>query len=258
MMNYRLVIIFSGTLLCLSTVTIISHQSIVLSPEEIYSESATKGIGYDYVSVADEDSYDDMNEFFDTVGMDHMSRAINPSVIMALLNLFGIPKILELPFFLKSNILVKRSLLDQPLFEPKQAQYPGKWVVGTALFARKINRSNFTKNSDRLDSYLSLAEALFIQRLENAIANISEVASIPPIDIAKIFSLFENMTVEERQIGFMIHCMKRWRYTKLRVMAPLYWLESNFSLTKREQDAVAEEFGQEDKAFRKAHFISDK
>jgi len=258
MMNYQLTIIFSGTLLCLSTITIFSHQSVVLSSEETYAESVTKGIGYDYVSVADEDSYDDMNEFFDTVGMDHMSRAINPGVIMALLNLFGIPKILELPFFLNTNILNKRSLLDQPLFEPKRAVYPGKWVVGAALFARKINRSNFTKNSDRLDSYLSLAEELFIQRLENALTNISGVASIPPINIAKIFSLFENMTVEERQIGFMVHCMKRWRHTTLRVMAPLYWLESNFSLTKREQDAVAEEFGQEDKAFRKAHFISDK
>ena len=95
-MNYQLTIIFSGTLLCLSTITIISHQSSVVSPEETYSESVTKGIGYDYVSVADEDSYDDMNEFFDTVGMDHMSRAINPGVIMALLNLFGIPKIFDL------------------------------------------------------------------------------------------------------------------------------------------------------------------
>jgi hypothetical protein len=56
--------------------------------------------------------------------------------------------------------------------------------------------------------------------------------------------------------------MKRWRYTTLRIMAPLYYQESNFSLTPEEQDAVAEEFGsldpEQEKAFRKAHFISDK
>lgn len=70
------------------------------------------------------------------------------------------------------------------------------------------------------------------------------------------------MTVEERQAGFMLHCMKQWRRTTLRVMMPMYYLESNFSLTQDEQDEVARELGaqdpEEEKRFRKAHFISDK
>lgn len=262
MMNYRITIMISGTLLCLYSIAIFSNQLINSPLNTINGELATKVFEQDYVSFDDEDSYDTMNEFFDTVGIDHISRAIDPSDIMTLLNLFGIPKILELPFFLRTNILNKRSLLDQPLFEPKQAQYPGSWITGFSLFARKINRSNFTKDSDRLDSYLSLSEELFIQRLEDVIENINTAIPIPMINIAKIFSLFENMTVEERQIGFMLHASKRWRATTLRIMAPLYWLESNFSLTEDEQDAVAQELGrmepEEEKAFRKAHFISDK
>lgn len=262
MMNYRLKVIFSSTLLCLSSLTIFPHQTAALPSTDDYYEAATRSFDYDCVSLDDEDSYEDINEFFDTVGMDHMSRAINPVQVMMLLNLFGIPPILELPFFLHTNFLNKRPLVDQPIFEPDRAEFPGKWVVGTHLFAHKIMRSNFTKTSDKLNSYLAISEALLIERIEAAIESINTINPIPPIDIAKIFSLFENMTVEERQVGFMLHCMKRWRYTTLRVMAPLFYQESNFSLTPDEQDAVAEELGaldpEEEKAFRKAHFISDK
>jgi len=242
----------------------LSSQSASVSVLDSSGEGLTRGIDYDIVSFDDEDGYQDMNEFFDTVATDHISRAINPVDIMILFNLFGIPNILELPFFLRTNFLNKRPLLDQPIFEPDraQSQFPGKWVVGTSLFARKATRSNFTKDSDKLASYLSLSEELLIRRLQDAIESIKKISPIEDIDVAKIFSLFENMTVEERQAGFMVHCMKRWRYTTLRIMAPLYWQESNFSLTPQEQDAVANEFGsmepEEEKAFRKAHFISDR
>ena len=83
-----------------------------------------------------------------------------------------------------------------------------------------------------------------------------------PIDVAKIFALFENMTVEERQVGFMFHCMKRWGKTTFRLLLPIFYQESNFSLTKQEEDAVAEELGAQDPEqadeFNKQHFISDK
>jgi hypothetical protein len=74
------------------------------------------------------------------------------------------------------------------------------------------------------------------------------------------------MTVEERQVGFMFHCMKRWHKTTFRLMLPIYYLQSNFSLTQQEQDEVAETLGpilgtmtpEEADIFNKAHFISDK
>ena len=249
MMDYRFKIIVSGALLCLSNMMLFSSDLATVS----------RGFDFDLVSFDDEDNYD-IDSYLVTAGTDHISRAVNPVDVMVLLNLFEVPAVLQTPFFLKTNFLNKRTELDQPIQEPKraQSQYPGKWLVGVNAYVRKTNRSNFTKNSDRLDSYLSISEEVFIQRLENVIERVNELNPLPEIDVMQIFSLFENMTVEERQAGFMLQCSKRWRYTTLRVMAPLYYLESNFSLTKEEQDAVAEQFGEEDKAFTKAHFISDK
>lgn len=217
---------------------------------------------FDSVSFDEEDDYQFMNEYLDTTGMDHMSRAIDPVNVMVILNLLGVPTILQEPLFLHTNILNKRSLLDQPIFEPDRAEFPGKWVVGTSAFARKTTRSNFTKGSDKLDSWIALSEVSLITKLERAIENVNMLSPGFELEIAKIFSLFENMTVEERQIGFMTHCMKRWKNVTLRVMMPIYYLESNFSLTKEEQDEVARVLGalepEEEKRFRKAHFISDR
>src|ERR1700722_17177314 len=155
MMNHRLKIVIFSTLLCFSGGPLLSHQN---PPSLInnHGEDATKNLDFDWISFDDEDGYQDMNEFFDTVAMDHMSRAINPVDVMMLLNLFKIPPILQFPFFLHTNFLNKRSLFHQPIFEPDRPEFPGKWVVGSSLFARKAYRSYFTKDSDKLSSYLAI------------------------------------------------------------------------------------------------------
>ena len=261
MMSY-LIRLSCTVLLLSSTVSLfLPHQ--VYADENSYLEDSTRDFDFDFdmISLDDDEDYQLM-EYLDTAGMDHISRAINPIDIMNILNHLGVPQILEEPVFLHTNILNKRSLLDQPIFEPDRAEFPHSFVVGASAFAHKINRSNFTKHSTKLKSYVALTEAALIEKLQSTINATNQLSPGISIDVAKIFSLFENMTVEERQIGFMLHCMKRWRNTTLFLMMPIYYLESNFSLTPNEQDLVAQELGvmdpEEEKAFRKAHFISDK
>jgi len=237
-----------------------ASECSIFQEEELYD---SRNIEFaDDVFFDDEDSFDFINEYLDTTATDHVSRAIDPIEIMTILNLLGIPSILELPFYLRTNIIHRRSLLDQPIFEPDRAEFPKPTVWGLSFFVRKTDRSNFTKNSTKLSSYISLTEEILISRLENSVGEIAKMFPQFDIDVEKIFNLFENMTVQERQTGFMLHFMKRWHKTTFRIFFPLYYFENNFSLTKREQDAVAEEFGrltpEEEKAFRKAHFICDK
>lgn len=260
MMFFFLKLLLSGLLLCSAYVPIQSFQES--SEHDHFAQTKDFDFDFDSVSFDEEDDYLFMNEYLDTTGMDHISRAINPIAIMVILNALGIPQVLQEPLFLHTNILNKRSLLDQPIFEPDRPEFPGKWVVGLNAFARKTTRSNFTRTSDRLDSWLALAQDSLISKLERAIERANVLSPGIDIDVDKIFSLFRNMTVEERQVGFMIHGMKRWRNVTLRIMAPLFYQESNFSLTKKEQDEVGKELGvlepEEEKRFRKAHFISDK
>jgi len=241
---------------------IMSLFSLSITTPVKTTENNIPSFQFDDIFFDEEDDQLFNTEFLDTVGTDHITRKINPEDIMFILNEIGAPELLQTPFFLHTNVLNQRNLLDQPVFEPDRADYPGKTIIGISPFVRRKNRSNFTKNSTKLSSYISLTEELLISRLENAIGKILEFFPQYDIDIAKIFLLFDNMTVEQRQAGFMLHGTKRWNKTTLRIMAPLYYLENNFSLTKKEQDAVADEFGtmnpEEEEVFRKKHFISDK
>lgn len=258
MMLYSLKLLFFSLLLCTIYPIILSNQIGVADNNQMM---AKKDFDFDTVSFDEEDDYQFM-EYLDTAGADHISRAISPATIMAILNQLQVPTILQEPLFLHTNVLNRRSLLDQPIFEPDRAEFPGKFVVGASAFANKINRSNFTRGSDKLKSYVALAEASLIAKLQNTINLANDFSPGLNIDVATIFALFENMTVEERQVGFMFHLMKSWRHVTFRIMMPIYYLERNFSLTKKEQDAVAEELGavdpEEEERFRKAHFISDK
>jgi len=259
MMLYPLKLLLSFVLLCSAYSTTLSFEESSVDNDQ---STEIRDFDFDSVSFDEEDDYQFMNEYLDTTGIDHISRQINPVDVMVILNLLGVPTILQEPLFLHTNILNKRSLLDQPIFEPDRPEFPGKWVLGVNAFARKTTRSNFTRGSDKLESWLALTQASLIAKLEDAIDSANMLSPGADVDIAQIFSLFENMTVEERQVGFMLHCMKRWRNVTLRVMAPLYYLESNFSLTKEEQDEVGRVLGvlepEEERRFRKAHFISDK
>lgn len=266
MMFYPLKILFSGLLLCsIYSISLSDHghgdnRMQMLDVADNHA-MATRDFDFDTVFFDDEDDYEFI-EYLDTAGADHISRAISPANIMAILNHLQVPAILQEPLFLHTNMLNKRSLLDQPIFEPDRAEFPGRTVVGTSAFARKTERSNFTRNSDKLESYIALSQASLISKLEDTIQRANEFSPGLEVNVGKIFSLFENMTVQERQVGFMTHFMKRWRYTTFRIMMPIYYLESNFSLTKKEEDAVARELGagdpEEEARFRKAHFISDK
>lgn len=240
------------------------------SQKKNYETTAVKEIEieeidlFNDIAFADEDDDPLFNEFFDTAATSHMTRSIDPEEIMTLLNKIDAPAILQNPFFFQTNPLNNRNPLDEPIFEPDLTSPPGDFVIGVNTFIRKTDRSNFTKHSTKLSSYLSLVESDFIDSLENSIQLLANLLKDPAfnIDIRHIFMLFENMTVEERQAGFMVHLMKKWNKITLRVMAPVYYIERNFSLTIPERDAIAEEFGAQDPeqedAFAKKHFISDR
>jgi hypothetical protein len=261
MMFYSLRLLLLGILLSNVHASIIAFSDVSIDIDD-FAEVKDFDFDFDNVSFDEEDDYQFMNEYLDTTGMSHITRAINPAEVMVVLNLLGVPLILQEPLYLHTNILNKRPLLDEPIFEPDRPEFPGKWVIGMNAFAKKITRSNFTRSSDRLDSWLALSQASLIRRLEQAIDNANVLSPGLEVNIAQMFRLFENMTVEERNVGFMIHGMKRWRNVTLRIMTPFYYLESNFSLTKKEQDEVARVLGamepEEERRFRKAHFISDK
>lgn len=242
---------------------------ITLQAEEKFEHLQTRFFGLDdfdedpFMFFGFESNLEDLLE----LSSSGITRQTKPGDIVALLiEQADILEILQEPFFLETNQLNRRSLLDEPIFDQHRCIIPRKegWFWSINLFAAKMARGNFTKNNTNLCSYIALSEPSLISKLENVVDRIKLLFQDPAfnIDVQKIFKLFKHMTVEERRGGAMVTVGRFWKQNRFRAFMPLYYLERNFSLTPDERQAVEDEFGalepKEQEEFQSQHFISDK
>lgn len=191
---------------------------------------------------------------------------LEPEDIIDFLLSTGVIPILEEDFYLHTNNLNTRSLLDLPTFEPLCCCETGpKWSVGFNTFLNQMTRMYYTSTSDKLSSYLALCEETILEKIENALKPF-----IPDLrdrnmdaDFREIFNIVSNMAMQQRRVGFMIHGERlkkeKWH---IRFLFPFYYQELNYYLTPAEEKAIAKEFGadtqSQQKDFDDTHFISDK
>lgn len=187
-----------------------------------------------------------------------------PQDIITLIETLGGFDIIKEPFFLHTNTLNKRSILDNSFFVPfdvLQNKDLG-WHVRTSAFYLYTNRSYFTKDADHLDAYLALSQETLLEKIENALNMFRLFNPDFEFDIRLVFSLFTNMTVEDRNSGFMLEAARRWDRSFFRIATPWYYGERNFFLTPAEKKLVEQEFGafdgEEQEDFQKEHLVSDK
>ncbi len=207
---------------------------------------------------------DDFFDFFDTdadLASHLVCNPISPNttpadVVNFLIDDLDALCILQQDFYLRTNELNQRSLLDYGIFLP-QKFYCSPWEVGAHLFYNQTTRDNYTRTSTQLCSYLAIFQETLLQELQRRIEDLD-----PPVDVRAIVPLFRNMTVQERRTGFMIHGMRRWGPYRFRFLFPFYYNESNFFLTPEELDVIQAQLGitdpAEDMDFARKHLIADK
>lgn len=185
---------------------------------------------------------DIMNDFIPSL---NTLRALDPCLILSLLLEFGAIDLLQQDFFLSTNRPARRSLLDMPLFQPNRAVYPCPSFLDTQLFFNFTPNARFTRTSNNIDSYIATGEPTLLGKIEAFIDAIEPLSngSIANININNILELISNMTLVERNIGFMFQTGGRWERLQLRIMFPLYYHERNFFLSNNDLDQLALELG---------------
>lgn len=185
----------------------------------------------------------------------------DPKIITPALVEFGLIPVLEENFYLRTNELTQRSLLDYPIFLPRRwTNYTGTY--GFDIFWNKTNRMFFSQSSSNLSSYLNIGPSILLDSLSNSFAKISELFPNIPFAPERIFPLFRNFTVEQRRIGLMFHAEKRVKKVFFYLFTPIYYIERNMFASEVEQEALTLVFGRLDQksqdTFAKNHLISDK
>jgi hypothetical protein len=178
--------------------------------------------------------------------------------------------LLKEDFFLNTNPLTTRDLLDEP-FALIQGCFcsPGAFAqrsIGFDIFYNQTTRMVFKHESTNIDSYLAIRCESFLQKLRNTVDRLRQLEPAFDLDVDQITRLFQNLTVQERRAGFMFYGKKTFdsnhHYLSIGFQIPVYYLEHNYFLTDEEQSAIQQEFGSLDPGnqcqFEDDHFICDK
>lgn len=133
---------------------------------------------------------------------------LTPQDIIGFLESINAIPILEEDFYLRTNALNTRSLLDLPTFEPICSCETGrKWAVGFTAFYNQTTRMFYTSDSDKLSSYLALCEETILEKIETALEPFIPDLRNRDLDVnfREVFNIFSNMAMQDRRLGFMIH-----------------------------------------------------
>ena len=152
--------------------------------------------------------------------------------------------LIEEDFYLRTNTINKRELVDLPVFEPVSCCYQEDHIFSVHLFINRMFRSELTKRSDALGCYLALCQDTLLEKireLQKFLGTVGDFESIIELDPDKIFALFRNMTVQEHRAGFMFHYHRIWPAFEFRFLIPLYYDERHYWMSKKEQDCAERE-----------------
>lgn len=199
----------------------------------------------EFLELLAEDSDDKLDFINEMMPPSFALRAIPPQVIVDLLLELGALEILQQDFFLSTNRPARRSLLDMPLFQPNKAVFPIPSFFNTQLFFDFTPKARFTRTSSNINSYIATSDPSLLAALDNTIKALIVLSngSIVNLNIPLILDLIGQMTLVERNIGFMFQTGGRWDRLQLRIMFPLYYHERNFFLSQADLDTLALELG---------------
>lgn len=202
--------------------------------------------------VTERDAFDDLLAFADSPEVsdvishsDTITRVQSTSkqAVLTAFYSFGLIPVLQENFFLRSNNLKTRSLLDYPEFIPFRHDLDCH-AVYVDLFYNQTSRAFFTKESGNICSYLALTSASLRQKIQNILNELPNVlpeeVQIDSNQVFAILDLVRTFTVQERRLGLMIGgkgTIGCWNYN---IMAPWYYLERNHFVDANIEEALDE------------------
>lgn len=182
----------------------------------------------------DQNDYTEFKQFRNTIAtppFDIVTILTDPSI--------GLQNILPCYFYLKTNSVVTRSVLDLPLFQPQHfSNCPDHhWHVDIQAFFTQMRHNHFTNNacgSERICSVTALQNSAFLDRINN-------IELLPEgMDIPDMLEPFTNITLEERRLGCNLHASAEWRKWFFSATLPVLYQEYNFFLSEDDRIKLQE------------------
>ena len=197
----------------------------------------------------------EMSDMVDTALEPTVTRSTPGDTILILTDDAAVnaQSLLQYPLYFKSNPIGRRNVVDLPIFQ-NFATFVPLTKLSCLPFYTQTYQEYYFKEYEAIKYYIDMKQDHLIRVLDNL--------HFTSFDIPQVLSLFENLKLQERQIGFMFEGVKTTDQWSVSIRTPLYYNEHNLFLTSSEQAAIEDsalfvDFEGDPIQFAKDHLISD-
>lgn len=159
----------------------------------------------------------------------------SPEEILELLvNRFNLPTLLIPDFFKRTNPIVVRNILDNPVVGRTRI-HDENACLQLELFYHHIEQDFFTHRRSFLDAIISFDNQDLLDFVTLASRTLSDVNLT---GLPELLNALKSVKIQERQTGFMLSAAGNYENWRFIGRTPLYWVEHNFYLTRLEQAGI--------------------
>lgn len=189
------------------------------------------------------------------------AQALSPQEALNLLTCSGqlvdveLQNRLQQNFYIVTNPINKRSILDEPQFLIHLScfpQPPHTWQFNCWVFYNQTTKGNYTKNSTAIISYLNVLNPILFGGFDDLLQALGV-----PFDIPSTQDLFGLVKLQERRAGGMFDFYKESNRWNFEWKIPLFYMERNFFVTEAEKRRFEALFQIEADGSFNEHVISD-
>lgn len=196
-----------------------------------------------------------LDDFADDVkDIPHITRQTSEETLLDIIGNESILNTLKTPFYHLTWPLVDRSIDSDPLFQ-SFPNFKIKDQLQLRIFFNQTSKGYFVDEETGIQTYLNM-------RFSDSIQRIADVF-MPEIRIDRVFRLFDEAKVQERNFGLMGQFYYNFNDVSLTMTLPFMYQERNFFLDKHEREAIENEplfrdFDGDYMEFAREHLISDR
>jgi hypothetical protein len=198
----------------------------------------------------------EMSDMINTALDPNITRATKASTIDTLTDAdekINAHLLLQNPIYFRSHPIGRRSIIDLAIFQ-NFATFIPLTKLSCLPFYTQTYQEYYFKEYEAIKHYIDMKQDHLIRALD--------VLRFTTFNVPQVLSLFENLKLQERQIGFMFEGVQTTDEWSFSARMPLYYTEHNMFLTSSEQatiedSAIFVNFEGDPIQFAKDHLISD-
>lgn len=171
--------------------------------------------------------------------------------------------ILKNPLYYKTNAIMRRNVIDLPIFQQFTIRGREKTSYSANPFFTQTFKEYFYDTRSDIQYYIDMQQNELDTQVD-LISQLDDTEFLPRgFSVSRILTLFQKLFLEERKVGFMFEFIKDTPLWTLSGRVPFLYVEHNLNMSPEDQKKIENDpffasDGFDEETFAQEHLISDR